>query len=104
MFIVKVTINRDRLVQRGAQEVSKNFDDLRDFYHKQRQAQKLIGLYTVIPSGMSGFSIWNVDSAVELDQILNDHPLVGAIDTEVITVTDQFDQQIDLAKGVAQKF
>jgi|SRR5947209_7763611 muconolactone delta-isomerase len=104
MFFVKVTVNRDRLVQRGAQEVTKNFDDLRDWYQKHRQAHKLIGVYTVIPSGMSGYSIWNVDTPVELDKLLSDHPLTGAIDTEIIAVTDQFDQQIDHAKSVAPHF
>jgi len=104
VFIVKTTINRDQLTQRGAQEVTKNFDELRDWYQKQRQTSKLIGLYTVIPSGTSGYSIWNVPTATELDQLLSDHPLTGTIDLEVINVTDQFDQQILHAKSVAPLF
>lgn len=104
MFIVKTTVSRDRLVQRGAQQVTNEFEQLRNWYHQKRQAQKLVGLYTVIPSGASGYSIWNVDSVAELDQILNEHPLIGAIDTEVVSVTDQFDQQIDHAKSVAPHF
>jgi len=84
--------------------VSKQFDELRDWYNKHRQAHKLIGLYTVVPSEMDGYSIRNVDSATELDQILHDHPLTGAIDTEMIAVTDQFDQQIAHAKSVAPRF
>lgn len=104
MFIVKVSIIRDKLVQRGAQEVSNQFDQLRDWYSKHRQNNKLVGVYTALPSGMGGYSIWNVATADELDQLLRDHPLAGAIDTEAIPVTDQFDQQINHAKSVAPHF
>lgn len=104
MFIVKTTIDRSQMAQRDAQTASKNFDDLNAWYQKHRQNHKIVGLYTVIPSGMSGYSIWNVSTAAELDQLLADHPLTGAINVEITNVTDQFDQQISHAKDVAARF
>lgn len=93
--LVKVTTNRDQALRRGPDVLRQLFGDLRSWYAEMHEAGKLLAIYPVAAQAI-GFTVWNVETPDELDQLMIRHPLAAMIDREIWLLTS-FDGEIDRA-------
>ena len=85
-FLVKTTVVREAAARRGSAEMSKAFGELKAYYQAQSQAGRLEAVYTL--AGLpTGYTVWDVQSPEELDELLTQHPLIGVTDREIWSVS-----------------
>lgn len=94
-FLVKTTTNREQTLRRGPEALRQLFIDLREWYKKMHTEGRLEAVLPVAGQA-TGFTLWNLESFEELDQIMIDHPLAASIDREYWCISS-FDVEIDHA-------
>src|SRR2546421_11300734 len=94
-FLVKTTTNRDQALRRGPDVLRQAFSDLRDWYHRMHKEGKLEAVLPVAGQA-TGFTLWDLESFEELDQMMINHPLAAMIDREIWCISS-FDGEIDRA-------